>query len=52
MDELKKSGESLASCFKNLAEIKAEISLQEDSTQVSDEFPWPNSVGEGYSLLV
>lgn len=57
MEELKRTGESLAACFKTLAELKAEITLQDDSTQVSNEFPclqlgWSNLVGEVPTMML
>ena len=39
MDEVKKIGNDLTTCFKDLASVKAELLLQEDSREaISDEF--------------
>lgn len=40
--DLKSIGEDLSCCFKKLADVKAEISLQDDNAAVTDELPWQN----------
>ena len=39
MDEVKKISNDLTLCFKDLASVKAELLLQEDSNAISEEFP-------------
>lgn len=58
MDEVKKISNDLTLCFKDLASVKAELLLQEDSNAISEEFPrlwwhvlWWGQVGTFRSVV-
>ena len=46
MSDLKSIGEDLSSCFGHLADVKAEISLQDDRTIVTEELPWQKEASQ------